>query len=163
MRNLMLVLCLSSLGFVAHAGAAKPYTLSVDNKPALTLQLPDKWTAKSHDGKTDIKTEYEVHIQLWPMFGAKTVAAATTLVPEFIKGEVTEFKTVKSEDINIAGAPAKHLIGTGSEADDGDPSNADVFLFSVGGKVFLVCAHGEGTGAAKVRAALMHVLSTAKP
>ena len=165
MRQALLILGFAA--FCATAVAAdKSTTLTVvvDQKPALTLQLPGDWTTKEFKGgKIRITpANAPVHIQLWNVANAKTVADALPLVAEVVKSEVTDFKAVESKDVTLGDASGKHLIGTGTEADDGDPSQAEVFLFAVGGKVFLVCAHGEGEGAAKVRAAVLDVLSTAK-
>jgi hypothetical protein len=63
--------------------------------------------------------------------------------------------------VDIAGAPAKHIIGPGNEADDGDPGNAEVVLFVVGGRVFAGCVHGEFDDASRARPAMMAVLQTA--
>lgn len=164
MRNLMLVLCISAFcGSAVAADKANLLMFPVDNKPALAMHLLDDWKAKAHPGKTDLEPEkFEVHVQLWNVASAKNVIEAMPLVPYLIKGEVTAFKAVSTDDIEVAGAKAKHIIGTGTEADDGDPSNAEVFLFDVGGKVFLICAHGEGGGAAKARPSIMQMLATAK-
>jgi hypothetical protein len=162
MRKLLMILGIASFCVAAWA-AGTPLSVAVDNKPALAIQLPEGWTAKNNAGTTTIKSpKFEVHIQLWHVPNAKTVADAVARVPDFIKGEVTEFKAVATSDIKVAGVGGKHIIGTGSEADDGDPSNAEVFLFSVGGKVFLVCAHGEGAGAANARASILQMLASAK-
>jgi hypothetical protein len=64
-------------------------------------------------------------------------------------------------DLVIAGAPAKHVTGSGNEADDGDPGNAEVVFFVAGGRVFAGCVHGEADDSSKARAAMMTVLNTA--
>jgi len=164
MRKFILFFWIASFSVAAFAAdASRQLAFAVDKKPALTMQLLPGWTAKNSADKIDLKPEkFEVHIQLWNVAKANSVAAAVAMVPEFIKSEVTEFKAVSTKDIKVAGGGAKHLIGTGSEADDSDPSNAEVFLFSVGGKVFMICAHGEGEGAAKARASILQMLATAK-
>ncbi len=138
-------------------------TLSVDGKPVLTMQMAEGWTSKIDKDKTILKpAKAGAHMQLWQMAKAKDIAEAIALVPEVLKSEVTDFKATETKDITVAGAPAKHLIGKGTEADDGDPSNAEVFLFTAGGKVFLLCAHGEGESASKQRNDILALLATAK-
>ena len=145
------------------AGNSKILTFSVDKKPVFTLQLHKNWTSEINGGKTSIDPgKFEAHIQIWNIPKASTVKDAVPIVPEIIKGDVTDFKKVKTESLTVAGSKGKHIIGTGTEADDGDPSNAEVFLFSVGDKVFLLCAHGEGTGAAKARSSILEMLATLK-
>ncbi len=137
--------------------------ISVDGKPVLTMQMSEGWTSKLDNDKTILKpAKAGAHMQLWQVAKAKDLAESLALVAEVIKSEVTGFKAAETKDITVAGAPAKHLIGKGTEADDGDPSNAEVFLFAVGGKVFLLCAHGEGDNASKQRADILALLATAK-
>ena len=76
-----------------------------------------------------------------------------------VVSEVTHFTPTTTTDLKIAGAPAKQLIGSGEEADDGDPSNADVTLFTVNGVVYVLVNHAEGDGAAKKRAELSQALA----
>ncbi len=165
MRMTIFALAVAAFCVGTQTLAANPLTVAVDTKPALSLQLPDNWSAKSKDGVTTIKAgKYEVHVQLWPVAKAKSVQEAMPMVAELIKGEVSDFKAGKAGNLTVAGGAAKHIVGTGTEADDGDPSNVEVYLFSVGGKVFLLCAHGEGHGAANARGDITKVLSTtAKP
>jgi len=65
-------------------------------------------------------------------------------------------------DMLVAGAPAKHVTGSGNEADDGDPGNAEVVLFVVRGRVFAGCVHGEFDDASRARAPMLAVLRTAQ-
>ena len=81
---------------------------------------------------------------------------------DIIKSEFLKFKTNMVMDMIVAGSPAKHVTGSGNEADDGDPGNAEVVLFTVGGHVFAGCVHGEADDASKARAAMMTVLRTAQ-
>jgi hypothetical protein len=164
MRKTILILAIASFCTTAFAaGDAKPLTVEVGKKPALALQLLEGWSAMTKGVTTTLKSEkLEVHVQLWNVPKVSSVAASVSLVPALIKGEVTDFKTTSSEDIEVAGGKGKHLIGTGTEADDGDPSNAEVFLFPVAGKVFLICAHGEGKGAEQARAPILEMLATVK-
>ena len=83
-------------------------------------------------------------------------------VAKTIVGEVTDFKSTDVKDIKIAGAAAKHVLGTGKEADDGDPSNTEVFLFTVNSKTYSACVHGEGIDAEKLRPSVIRMLDSAK-
>jgi hypothetical protein len=74
----------------------------------------------------------------------------------------TKFTVTASQEIRVAEAAARQLTGTGEEADDSDPSNAEVYLFTVEGKVFMVCAHGEGDGTVKNREILTALLASVK-
>jgi hypothetical protein len=162
MRTIAMILGIASFSMAAFAaGNSKPVTISVDNTPALKLQLPAGWTSTSHSRSTDlVSPKFDVHMQLWNVQDAKTAVDAIALVPAIIKDEVIEFKTVATKDIQVAGSVGKHIIATGTEADDNDPSNVEVFIFSVAGKVFLLCAHGEGDGASKARASILRILAT---
>ena len=158
------VMLFHSTGWTAAASTSVRLTVFADKEPAITLQLPVGWTTKEgKDGKiVVVPTGVAVNMQIWNVPGAKTVADAIPLVPGIIKGDVTDFKVVETIDIVIAGTPGKHLIGTGTEADDGDSSKAEVFLFTAGGKVFLFCVHGEDTITAQQRADILALLATAK-
>ena len=125
---------------------------SADNKAAITLQLAAGWkTATNKDGSVSIDVpKRNVHIEVWALSQA-TVEEAAKQAAELIKSQVTHFKVTGSKPIRVAGAAGQQLTGTGEEADDGDPSNADVYLFTVEGKVYLLCAHGEGDGSVKNR------------
>jgi hypothetical protein len=92
---------------------------------------------------------------------AVTAADALPRAAELIKSEFIKFKTNGVKDVVIAGAPAKHVTGSGNEADDGDPGNAEVVLFVAGGRVFAGCVHGEFDDASRERAPMMAVLQTA--
>jgi hypothetical protein len=129
----------------------------------LPVRLPEGWKSFTADGRTTLTPKLQrCHIQLWTVPGAAAPADVLPRVAGLIQDEVREFKVVSTEDLVIAGKPAKHLIGTGLEADDGDDSNAEVFIFSAGRSVILVCAHGEGEGAAVQRAEILAILDTAR-
>lgn len=136
---------------------------SADKKASITLQLSEGWkTSPSKDGSVTIDVPMSgVHIQVWALSHA-SVEEAEKQVADLIKGQVTKFKVTESKEISVAGAAGKQLTGTGEEADDGDPSNADVYLFSVEGKIFMICAHGEGDGSVKNRALLTALLASVK-
>lgn len=154
-------------GICCYASAADATTSltvpSADKKAAITLQLSEGWkTFPSKDGSITIEVPMSgVHIQVWAL-GQATVDEAAKQVADLIKGQVTKFQVSESKSISVAGAEGKQLTGTGEEEDDGDPSNAEVYLFTVEGKVFMLCAHGEGDGTVKNRALLTALLASVK-
>ena len=102
----------------------------------------------------------DIVIRLVP--GAVVPGDALVGLAAGIHDEVHDFKAVKVEELTLAGKPGKHVIGVGSEADDGDPSNAEVFVFVVGSKVYMACVHGENTAAQELRPMAMKVINSAK-
>ena len=92
----------------------------------------------------------------------ETADAALPLVADTIKGDVLQFQPGQTNTLTVAGAPALHLIGSGVEADDGDPSTADVVVFAVGGHAFVACVHGEHNDASREREPMLTTLQTAK-
>lgn len=167
MRSLLLTFALiSSSALVAvepaPQAADQQATIHHGAKPAFSLTLPAGWDAIQAEEKTVIHPGAKhPHIQVWAT-NAKDLAAATTDVAALIVSEVTHFTPTTTTDQTIAGAPAKLLIGTGEEADDGDPSNAEVTLFSVNGVVYVLVNHAEGDGAAKKRADITQALASLK-
>ena len=166
MRTAILIAALvavCNIGLAADPAQGTPLTVSVDKKPALVMTLPDKWTSKDSEEKTILIPEKKYpHIQLWNVKDAKSVEDARSKVADIIKSEVTEFKVKESKDVTVAGSTGCDIVGTGAEADDGDHSNAEVFLFAVTGKVFVLCVHGEGDEAAKQKSNVMQILGTVK-
>ena len=145
------------------SGATSLSVPSADKKISITLDLLEGWkTSPSKDNAVTIDVPMSgVHFQVWALNHA-SVDEAAKQVAELIKGQVTKFTVTESKTISVAGAAGKQLTGTGEEADDGDPSNAEVYLFSVEGKVFMVCAHGEGDGTVKNRTLLKTLLASVK-
>ncbi|HEX3134539.1 MAG TPA: hypothetical protein VHX44_13265 [Planctomycetota bacterium] len=99
-------------------------------------------------------------MQAWAI-AATSIAEAEKSLATLVVSEVTKFKAVSTSDLTVAGKPARQIIGTGEEADDGDPANAEVTLFTVGGKIFLLIAHGEGDGTSKKHGDIAAVLTSA--
>ncbi|MEI8195037.1 MAG: hypothetical protein WCI73_03925 [Phycisphaerae bacterium] len=128
--------------------------------PVLSLQTPADWKCTREGDKVKIAIEHSNDILIRPVLG--TPADAVAGIPAAIHDEVHDFKVTASKDITLAGKPAKHVIGTGEEADDGDPSNTEVFLFTVGNTTYLACVHGEHDAAASIRAAVIQTLDSAK-
>jgi hypothetical protein len=156
---------LSSLFITFMAGVASAQDvsvkLSVDGKPALVLQAPSAAKVTSSNGYVNIRTS-NMSLHVWAVPTAKTADEAVPRAGELIRNEFVKFKITDIKDLVIAGAPAKHVTGSGNEADDGDPGNAEVVLFVVGGHVFAGCVHGEFNDAARARAPMMAVLRTAQ-
>ena len=162
MRTLLLVMALASSTTLMAMEPAPQALVQHNAKPAFSLTLPAGWDAVQVEEKTVIHPgAKQPHIQVWAT-KAKNLAAATADVAAIVVSEVTHFAPASTTDLTIAGAPAKQLIGAGEEADDGDPSNADVTLFTVNGVVYVLINHAEGEGAAKKRAELTLALSNVK-
>jgi hypothetical protein len=150
------------MSFCALASAQDTnVTLSVDGKPALALKVAAAAKVNSTSGFVRIQTT-NLTLYVWAVTNAKTANDAVPRAADIIKSEFLKFKTNAIMDMVIAGAPAKHVTGSGNEADDGDPGNAEMVFFVVGGRVFAGCVHGEADDASKARAAMMAVLKTAQ-
>ncbi len=167
-RFISLLLIAGTIGALAAAEnapenkkpTALPFAVTVAGNPAFTLTLPDGWTALTKNDKTTLlPTGGHPHVQVLPVASA-TVDAAVAEAANLIASEVTEFKPTTTTDLTIAGAQAKQLIGKGTEADDGDPSNAEVAFFTVGKQVFVLVSHGEGDGPTKAHGTIAAVLSS---
>jgi len=86
-------------------------------------------------------TQFDV--ELWLVDGAHTVDEAIGRIGQVIKDQFKDFKATRTTDLTVAGSPARQLIGSDHEADDGDNGQADVIVFEVGDRIFIACAHGE--------------------
>ncbi len=159
-RHILASLVIMSLSTLASAQETS-VTLSVDVKPALVLKAPAAAKVISTNGFVRIQTT-NLTLYVWAVPNAKTVNDALPRAADIIKSEFLKFKTNAIMDMVIAGAPAKHVTGSGNEADDGDPGNAEVVFFVVGGRVFAGCVHGEADDASKARTAMLAVLKTAQ-
>ena len=147
----------------ASVAVAAPTVIAVGGKPVLSLQLPTQAEVKTEGERTNIRaTEAQLYLQLWPLANARTVEQGAGLIPGLLAAkDVTGFKASVTNRITVTGAPALHLLGDGKEQDDGDPSQADVVVFSVGNKIFAACVHGEDRVPAEVTA-MLKVLESAK-
>jgi hypothetical protein len=165
MRKFLIAPVFAALCSIASAAdAPKPLTVpSADKKTAISVPLSEGWkTYALKDGSTTIDIPMSgVHLQVTAL-SQTTIDEAAKQVAELIKSQVTKYKVTETKDISVAGSPGKQLIGTGEEADDSDPSNADVYLFTVGEKVFMLCAHGEGDGSVKNRPLIANLLGSIK-
>jgi len=152
-----------SLPFVAAAQQTTAI-LSIGDAPALPvlwLKVPATSKINSTNGYLHIQTT-NLSLHVWAVTNAATVTDAVPHAADLIKSEFVKFKPASTVDLTIAGSPAKHVIGPGNEADDNDPGNAEVVFFTVGGKVFAGCVHGEADDASKASPAMMALLRTAR-
>jgi hypothetical protein len=148
-------------GVVWAAGPS--FTVVRQGKPVLALTLPANAKAETAGDRTVVIALPEALVfQLWPIADVKTIEAAMPRAADVIKSDFAGFKPGKTNDLTVAGAPAKELAGPGTETDDGDPGQAIVVLFRVGERVFAACVHGEGDAAMRQRAALLAVLQSAR-
>jgi hypothetical protein len=159
MRRILVFVFITSMAVVASAQDTT-VTLSIEGKPALALTAPAAAKVISSNGYVNIRTT-NMSLHVWAVPKAATAQDALPRVAELIKSEFIKFKPNGTKDMVIAGAPAKHVTGSGNEADDGDPGNAEVVLFVVGGNVFAGCVHGEFDDASRARAPMMALLQTA--
>lgn len=152
-----------SIFFLSTIAVAAASVITIAGKPALCLQFPAGAEVKTEGERTSIRaTEAQIYLQLWPLAKAQTVDEGVGLIPNLLAAkDVTEFKAATTNHITVAAAPALHLVGGGKEQDDGDPSQADVVVFSVGNKIFAACVHGEQRVPAEVTA-MLKVLESAK-
>ena len=143
--------------------ATTPVVVTSDGKPVIALQLPKGAVVKTADGRTDISApDALLFFQLWHASKAKSLDDAVGMVSGMLeKWDVKGFKLTATKSVTIAGAPAKQLTGTGTEADDGDPSQAVVIVFTVGDRTFVACTHGERNEPAEQQA-MLAALQTAK-
>jgi hypothetical protein len=146
---------------LASAEEMKTVTISNDGAAVLTISMPQGAKVTTEKTKTVIDTN-DMVLDLWVVPKAKTVAEAIAGLDGLIKGEVLEFRATKTEEITVAGAPAKHLIGKGVEADDHDPATVDMVVFTVGKTVLVACVHGEGETAVRQRPPMLKALKTVK-
>ena len=151
-----------ALLLVASAALAddKNITIAITGGGA-TLTVPRSAKVTSSKDKTVVDTK-DLTLYLWVVPKAKTVAEAVPKVATVISGEFKDFVVQRTNTITVAGAEAKHLVGRGAEADDGDPGSADVVVFTVGKTVLAACVHGEGETAPQQRPAMLAMLKTVK-
>ena len=102
-------------------------------------------------------------VELWLVRQAQTVDQGASVAGAQIVDEFRDFKADRTSDLTVAGSPAKRLVGTGHEADDGDPGEADVIVFNVGDHVFVACNHGESINAAGQNGLLTLVQTAQRP
>jgi len=158
--------CLCSVVVILFAAVAlaedmKTVTISNDGAAVMTIGVTQSAKVTTEKEKTVIDTK-EMFLDLWVVPKAKTVADAIAALDDVIKSEVLKFSATSSEEITVADAKGKHLIGKGVEADDQDPATVDVVVFTVGKTVLVACVHGEGQTAVREREPMLKALKTVK-
>ncbi|HEY7088618.1 MAG TPA: hypothetical protein VH518_11055 [Tepidisphaeraceae bacterium] len=148
----------SSAAPVASDG--KTCVMQAGGTDVLKLTADPKTECKGSDG-TMTMTLGEMRVYVWMVGG--TVDSAVAGVAGAIKDEFKGFKATSTTPLTIAGSPAVRMVGTGAEADDGDPGTADVIVFKVGDHVFVAGVHGEHLPAAEQQWLLNVVQTAAKP
>ena len=162
MRIAVASLLVVSFAFAAQAqDKESSVTVSAGDVPALVLKVPGKTDVTRITGRTTIHAQ-DMFLHLWVVGNASNVTEGVSRVADLIKGEVLNFEPNRTNDITIAKVSAKLIAGPGTEADDGDEGNAEVVIFTVGGRVFVACIHGEGKIDPKEHQAMLDVLQTAK-
>ena len=110
-----------------------------------TLTIPPDWTSHLNEGTlTLISPLHTPHIQV--RIAAGEVATTKDTVSVLIADQVKNFVPDKTEEVTLGANHGVRLTGTGVEADDGDPANAEVTILRAGTTTVLVISHGEGKG-----------------
>ena len=141
--------------------ADRTVTVLADKVPALELAVPPEAKVSAGKDKIVIHTT-NMYLHVWPVTGAKTVNEAQVRLDDVIKGDVLKFSASATNEITVAGSPARLLVGDGVEADDGDAAKADVVIFGAGNRIFIACVHGEGNDASRERDPMLKMLQTVK-
>ena len=131
-----------------RAGDTKACVMQSGDHAVLRLTVSADATCTPKDGSLHLESHARDAVDVWLAPGANSVDAAAGRVGQAITSEFKDFKATSTTALTIAGAPAKRLMGSGTEADDNDPGHADVIMFTAGGRVFVACTHGESLSAA---------------
>jgi hypothetical protein len=164
MRTLITTACFLLSIATGVACAADTEIISHAGKTILTFDLPSEWSvhpAKDTHAVARLDTPEQMpHIEVVRI--ADDLKTARNLLIPSIEAEVTHVSIVSENPLTIAGKHGTHIVITGNEADDNDPSNAEAYLFTTVSGTFLLLAHAEDKGAERVRSQLRSILSTAK-
>ena len=140
-----------------------PNVVAAGGQPVLRLTLPPGSQTFTKDQTYIVVDSRGIfRFYLWPVNNAGTLDQATTHAAEIIKSEFVDFQPAETKDLTVAGAPAKQPTGAGKEADDGDPGHAVIVLFTVDGRMFAACIHGEGNPPAVQRDFMTSAIQTAQ-
>jgi hypothetical protein len=121
---------------------AKACVMQSGGADVLRVSLASNIKCDAKDGTLHINApQYDVY--LWLVPGAQTIDEGVERIGQQIKDQFKDFKETRTSDLIVAGSPAKRLIGSGHEADDGDNGQADVIVFKVANHIFIACVHGE--------------------
>jgi hypothetical protein len=157
--GLVLVVLLAGVGLATAQNI--PATLSVDGKPVLELTVPATAKLTATNGYLKVISP-KLELYIWAVPRAESVTDAVPRAADVIKREFIKFEPAATNDVQIAGAPAKDLTGPGNEADDEDEGNAEVVFFALDGRVFAACIHGEFDDAKPEHTPMLAILNTAK-
>jgi hypothetical protein len=145
-----------------NAAKGKPWVMPSGGAGVLKLTAPNDIKCVTGDGMLHF-TAAKYEVECWLVPGAQTVDDAVGRVSTQISSEFKDFKPEKTAELTIAGSPAKRLVGSGHEADDGDPGDADVIIFTVGNHIFVACNHGESLDPVGQKAMLAIVQTAQAP
>ena len=124
------------------SAGAKTCVMQSGGRGVLRLAMPSEARCTPTDGRLHVEAT-DRNVDFWLVAGARTVDEGIARVGQVIKPEFEGFKATSSTPLTVAGEPATRLTGSGTEADDGDPGEADVVVFKAGGNIFIACTHGE--------------------
>lgn len=148
---------------VQTIGSAKACVMKSGGQDVLRLMVPADTACTPKDGSLRLESHDHDVVNVWLVPGVRTVDDAVGHIPLRIDSEFRNFRTTSTTGLTVAGAPAKHLLGSGTEADDGDPGSADVVVFQTGDHVFVACTHGEALTSSAQRSLLALVQTAQKP
>ena len=141
-------------------GATPSCLMRAGGTNVLQLSVPAGVTCEPFDGRVRLDAPHAT-VNVWLVRDARTVSDGVARAGGQVADEFKEFKADRTTDLTVAGSPAKRLVGSGEEADDGDPGTADVIVFAVGGRVFVACYHGERVDPAG-RQEMLAIVQTAR-
>jgi hypothetical protein len=144
------------------AADTKSWVMQSAGTNVLKLSTPGNFKCAIADGSLHF-TGPQYEVEFWLVNGAQTVDDALKHVSTQISSEFKDFKPDHTTDLTVARSPAKRLVGSGHEADDGDPGDADVIVFKVGGHIFIACNHGESLNPAAQQGMATLVQTAQKP
>jgi hypothetical protein len=121
---------------------AEACVLQSGGKDVLRVMASPDTVCTPKDGSLRLKA-HGSQVDIWLVADAKSVDDAMGKIPGQISSEFKDFKPTSMADLTVAGNPARRMMGTGTEADDGDPGSADVVVFKAGDHVFVACTHAE--------------------
>ncbi len=125
-----------------NAAEGKAWVMQSAGSGVLKLTAPSDMKCVTGDGTLHF-TAAGYEVEFWLVPGVQAVDDAVGRASTQIASEFKDFKPEHTTELTVAGSSAKRLVGSGHEADDGDPGDADVIVFKVGDHVFIACHHGE--------------------
>ncbi len=129
-------------GGQAPAAGSKACVLRVEGRDVLRVSVPADAECTATEGRLNLKAP-DRYVDIWVVPGAHTMSEVSAGAGRVITPEFHEFKVKTTVQTTVAGKAAERLTGSGTEADDGDPGEADLIVFGLGDRVFVACTHGE--------------------